>query len=209
VLFDIDTRLRPNGEAGLLVTSVQSFENYQKKIGANTAWVWEHQALTRARFCAGDIRTGLKFEKIRNDVLSFARDGKELAQEVISMREKLHLGHPHTGTSFDLKHDVGAMIDIEFMIQFLILKNAHQYPTLLQNIGNIALLAECATCHLISNEEAESIANAYRLFRRLQHQIRLNGIHLEQLENQLVRDEIEPARKLVVGLWKRLLLDVK
>jgi len=209
VLFDIDTRLRPNGEAGLLVTSVQSFENYQKKIGANTAWVWEHQALTRARFCAGDIRTGLQFEEIRNDVLSFVRDGKELTHEVISMREKLHLGHPHIGTSFDLKHDVGAMIDIEFMIQFLILKNAHQYPTLLKNIGNIALLAECATCQLISHEEAENVANAYRLFRRLQHQIRLNGIHLEQLENQLVKDEIESARLLVVGLWKRLLLDVK
>ncbi len=208
VLFDIDTRLRPNGEAGLLVTSLQSFENYQKKIGANTAWVWEHQALTRARFCAGDIRVGMQFEKIRNDVLSFARDGNELTQEVISMREKLHLGHPHIGTSFDLKHDVGAMIDIEFMIQYLILKNAHQEPSLLKNIGNIALLSECVNCHLISNEEAENVANAYRLFRKLQHQIRLNGIQIRQLEDQLLNKEIESARQAVMNLWHRLLLNV-
>jgi glutamate-ammonia-ligase adenylyltransferase len=209
VLFDIDTRLRPNGEAGLLVTSLQSFENYQKKIGANTAWVWEHQALTRARFCAGDIRVGLQFEKIRNDVLSFARDGNELTQEVISMREKLHLGHSHSGTSFDLKHDVGGMIDIEFMIQYLILKNAHQEPTLLKNIGNIALLNACANCHLISNEDAVSVANAYRLFRKLQHQIRLNGLQIRQLEDALMSKEIESARQTVMNLWNHLLLDVK
>jgi glutamate-ammonia-ligase adenylyltransferase len=207
-LFDIDTRLRPNGEAGLLVTSLQSFENYQKKIGANTAWVWEHQALTRARFCAGDSRVGLQFEKIRNDVLSLARDGKELTQEVISMREKLHLGHPHIGPNFDLKHDAGAMIDIEFMIQYLILKNAHQEPSLLNNIGNISLLSECANCQLISNEEAESVANAYRLFRKLQHQIRLNGIQIRQLEDQLLNKEIESARQAVMNLWHRLLLNV-
>jgi glutamate-ammonia-ligase adenylyltransferase len=209
VLFDIDTRLRPNGEAGLLVTSLQSFENYQKKIGANTAWVWEHQALTRARFCAGDLRAGLQFEKIRNEVLSLARDGKELTQEVISMREKLHLGHPHIGTSFDLKHDVGGMIDIEFMIQYLILKNAYQEPSLLKNIGNIALLSECANCHLISNEDAVSVADAYRLFRKLQHQIRLNGIQIRQLEDSLMSKEIETARQIVMNLWHRLLLDVK
>jgi glutamate-ammonia-ligase adenylyltransferase len=208
VLFDIDTRLRPNGEAGLLVTNVQSFENYQKKVGANTAWVWEHQALTRARFCAGDVRTGMQFEKIRHDVLSFARDGKVLTQEVISMREKLHQGHPQTGTSFDLKHDVGAMIDIEFMIQYLILKNAHQEPSLIQNIGNIALLNECAKCHLISDEEALSVANAYRLFRKLQHQTRLNGLQIRELEDDVMSKEIETARQTVKNLWNRLLLNV-
>ena len=208
VLFDIDTRLRPNGEAGLLVTNVQSFENYQKKVGANTAWVWEHQALTRARFCAGDLRTGLQFEKIRHDVLSFARDGKVLTQEVISMREKLHQGHPQTGTSFDLKHDVGAMIDIEFMIQYLILKNAHHEPSLIQNIGNIALLNECAKCHLISDEEALSVANAYRLFRKLQHQTRLNGLQIRELEDDVMSKEIETARQTVKNLWNRLLLNV-
>jgi len=208
VLFDIDTRLRPNGEAGLLVTNVQSFENYQKKVGANTAWVWEHQALTRARFCAGDERTGMQFEKIRNDVLSFPRDGKVLTQEVISMREKLHQGHPQTGNSFDLKHDVGAMIDIEFMIQYLILKNAHQEPSLIQNIGNIALLNECAKCHLISGEEALSVANAYRLFRKLQHQTRLNGLQIRELEDDVMSKEIETARQTVKNLWNRLLLNV-
>ncbi|SMC35863.1 bifunctional [glutamate--ammonia ligase]-adenylyl-L-tyrosine phosphorylase/[glutamate--ammonia-ligase] adenylyltransferase [Polynucleobacter kasalickyi] len=208
VLYDIDTRLRPNGEAGLLVTSLKAFENYQKNVGANTAWVWEHQALTRARFCAGDMRVGAQFEKIRNEVLSIARDGKELAQEVTVMREKLHFGHPSASETFDLKHAAGTMIDIEFMIQYLILKNAHQFPALLQNIGNIALLQECANCQLITNEEALKVANAYRLFRKLQHQIRLEGNQIGKLEEHSQGGQIEEARRSVINLWQRLLSNI-
>jgi len=209
VLYDIDTRLRPNGEAGLLVTNLKSFENYQKNIGANTAWEWEHQALTRARFCTGDSRVGLKFEKIRNEVLSLPRDGKELAKEVMIMREKLHFGHPQAPQNFDLKHAAGTMIDIEFMIQYLILKNAHQYPSLLKNIGNIALLQECANCQLISSEDAVNVANAYRLFRKLQHQTRLEGKQIGKLEEHAESQEIEFARKNVTNLWQKLLLDIQ
>jgi glutamate-ammonia-ligase adenylyltransferase len=209
VLYDIDTRLRPNGEAGLLVTNLKSFENYQKNIGANTAWEWEHQALTRARFCAGDSRVGVKFEKIRNEVLSLPRDGKELAKEVMIMREKLHFGHPHAPQNFDLKHAAGTMIDIEFMIQYLILKNAHQYPSLLKNIGNIALLQECANCQLITSEDAVNVANAYRLFRKLQHQTRLEGKQIGKLEEHAESQEIESARKNVTNLWQKLLLDIQ
>jgi glutamate-ammonia-ligase adenylyltransferase len=208
VLYDIDTRLRPNGEAGLLVTSLKSYENYQKNVGANTAWVWEHQALTRARFCAGDPRVGEQFEKIRNEVLSIPRDGKELAQEVKMMREKLHLGHPSANEHFDLKHDSGTMIDIEFMIQYLILRYAHQFPVLLNNIGNIALLQECANCRLITDEEALQVANAYRLFRKLQHQIRLEGQQIGKLDEHSQGEDIETARQSVMNLWHRLLSDI-
>lgn len=209
ILFEIDTRLRPNGEAGLMVTSLTTFENYQKKIGLNTAWVWEHQALTRARFCVGDPRLGVKFEAIRREVLAIPRNDQELIEEVIQMRQKLHLGHHNSTQNFDLKHDAGGMVDIEFMIQYQILKNAKNFPSLMDNIGNIALLQECANCGLINQTEASQVANAYRLFRQLQHQIRLDGVSVARIEEAQMTPEIFALRQQVKSLWARLFLKVQ
>lgn len=174
-LFEIDTRLRPNGAAGFLVTSLDSFRRYQLREGDNAAWVWEHQAISRARFAAGNPTVGKRFEEIRNEVLSQERKMNELQHEIIDMRHKVHAGHLNHSSEFDLKHDPGGMVDIEFMVQFFVLAYARQFPALLGNLGNIALLRIAADHQLITAEEALEIANAYRIFRAQQHRLRLDG----------------------------------
>lgn len=171
ILFDVDIALRPDGASGLICSSIASFEKYQ----LSSAWVWEHQALTRARFCAGDEEIGQRFEQLRERVLRLPRDADKLRQEILSMRRKMHDAHPNRSPMFDLKHDEGGMIDIEFMVQFLVLRHAAQHPELTADIGNIALLKLCGQLGLIDDALAQQVANAYRKFRRLQHQIRLQG----------------------------------
>ncbi|MFZ5502348.1 MAG: bifunctional [glutamate--ammonia ligase]-adenylyl-L-tyrosine phosphorylase/[glutamate--ammonia-ligase] adenylyltransferase [Pseudomonadota bacterium] len=169
-LYEIDLRLRPNGESGLLVSSVDAFSDYQK----NHAWVWEHQALTRARFSAGDTDIGAAFEDIRKAVLSQPRDPGILRREIVAMRHKMHQGHPNPGKLFDIKHDSGGMVDIEFMVQYLVLAHAHQYPQLTGNIGNLALLKMAAELGLIPPDLAEEVRTLYRTLRQTQHRMRLN-----------------------------------
>ena len=171
ILFDVDIALRPDGASGLICSSIASFEKYQ----LSSAWVWEHQALTRARFCAGDEEIGQRFEQLREQVLRLPRDQHKLKQEILAMRKKMHDAHPNRSPMFDLKHDDGGMIDIEFMVQFLVLRHAAQHPGLTADIGNIALLKLCGQLGLIDTALAQQVANAYRKFRRLQHQIRLQG----------------------------------
>jgi [glutamine synthetase] adenylyltransferase / [glutamine synthetase]-adenylyl-L-tyrosine phosphorylase len=171
LLFEIDLRLRPNGNAGLLVSTVASFRRYQLE----SAWLWEHQALTRARFCAGDIRLGEQFEVVRREVIAQPRDLASLAKEVQAMRQKMLDGHPNRSALFDIKHDRGGMVDIEFAVQFLVLGFAHRFPDLLDNLGNIALLQRAAMHGLLTQELARNAADAYREYRRMQHACRLNG----------------------------------
>ena len=200
-LFDIDTRLRPNGAAGLMVSSVEAFEAYQLREGQNTAWVWEHQALSRARFCAGDPRVGENFDDIRARVLSQSRDKVELQKEILEMRQRIHDGHPNLTGQFDLKHDSGGMVDIEFMVQFLVLAYAHQFPALLGNVGNIALLKIAGDVGLIQKELALKVAQAYRLLRQLQHRARLDGADKSRIHEDNMTPELEAARNSVKELW--------
>jgi glutamate-ammonia-ligase adenylyltransferase len=139
-LFDIDTALRPNGNSGLLVTSISAFEKYQAGRGGNTAWTWEHQALTRARFCAGHAAIGQRFEAVRRQVLAAPRDAGALAAEVCSMREKVRKARPAPEGRFDVKHSPGGMMDAEFALQWLVMAHAGAHPSLCDNLGNIALL---------------------------------------------------------------------
>ena len=173
ILFDIDIALRPDGASGMLVSSVAAFERYQ---GAS-AWVWEHQALTRARFCAGDAAIGARFEQIREQVLRRDRAGDEqrLKEDVCKMRQKMHDAHPNRSALFDLKQDAGGMIDIEFIVQYLVLRYAAHFGQLTTNMGNIALLKICGELGLIDTELAARVADAYRALRKLQHQMRLQG----------------------------------
>ncbi|HEX6267890.1 MAG TPA: bifunctional [glutamate--ammonia ligase]-adenylyl-L-tyrosine phosphorylase/[glutamate--ammonia-ligase] adenylyltransferase [Burkholderiales bacterium] len=170
-LFETDLALRPSGASGLMVSSVEAFERYQEK----DAWVWEHQALTRARYACGDPAIGAAFEAIRDRILRRERNVEVLKGEILAMREKLHAAHPNNSELFDLKHDRGGMIDIEFAVQFLVLAHAHRFPELTKNLGNIALLGIAAELGLIGKETAENARRAYREFRRLQHALRLNG----------------------------------
>ena len=126
-LFDIDTALRPNGNSGLLVTSITSFERYQQGRGSNTAWTWEHQALTRARFCAGCARSAPRFDAVRAQVLGAPRDGAALAQRGGRDARTGPHGHPMPAGVFDVKHSPGGMMDAEFAVQYLVLAHADRH----------------------------------------------------------------------------------
>jgi glutamate-ammonia-ligase adenylyltransferase len=197
LLFETDLRLRPNGNAGLLVSSVEGFERYQRE----SAWVWEHQALTRARFAAGSPAIGARFEQIRRTVLAMPRDRTALAQEVRSMRQKMHEGHPNRSALFDLKHDPGGMVDIEFIVQYLVLASSHEHPSMLDNAGNIALLGRAADAGLIEAGLARRVADAYRRYRQLQHQLRLDDSQYARVEPESVADEVTAVRTL----WQQTL----
>jgi glutamate-ammonia-ligase adenylyltransferase len=171
LLYETDLRLRPNGSSGLLVSSLDAFDQYQR----NQAWVWEHQALTRARFVAGDLRIGEAFERTRKEVLRQPRDLLELKREVLAMREKMFEAHPNPSKLFDVKHDRGGIIDVEFIVQYLILGQACNHPGLTDNIGNIALLKVVGELGLVSAAAAQGVLVAYREFRRVQHRLRLSG----------------------------------
>lgn len=196
ILFDIDTALRPDGASGMLVSSLAAFERYQQ----SSAWVWEHQALTRARFCAGDAAIGAHFEAIRESVLRQDRSAREaqLRDEVLSMRKRMHDATPNRSALFDLKHDDGGMIDIEFIVQYLVLRHAASYPQLTANAGNIALLRMCGELGLVDAELAAGAAAAYRLMRKLQHQERLQGHDSARVDPALVA----PHAATVTRLWQ-------
>jgi glutamate-ammonia-ligase adenylyltransferase len=171
-LYETDLRLRPNGASGLLVSSIAAFTEYQRQ----DAWVWEHQALTRARFSAGDTQIGAVFEQIRQQVLCQERELPELRKEILAMRQKMHDGHANDSELFDIKHDSGGMVDIEFMVQYLVLAYAHQHPQLTANIGNLALLKLAGELGLIPVELAEQNRTLYRTLRQMQHRMRLNNL---------------------------------
>jgi len=194
VLFDIDLRLRPEGGSGLLVSSIDAFRRYQRE----SAWTWEHQALTRARFCAGEPAVGAEFEEERRAILRIARNEAKLRRDVLSMRERLLQGHPNDSELFDLKHDRGGMIDIEFIVQTLVLAHAHGLPELTANSGNIALLKLAAKLELIPGDSADAVAGAYREYRRRQHRLRLNGARFARVPVGEVRDHIAATR----ALWR-------
>jgi glutamate-ammonia-ligase adenylyltransferase len=197
-LFETDLRLRPNGDSGLMVVPLEAFRQYQ----LDKAWVWEHQALTRARFCAGDRAIGAKFEAIRVEVLRQKRDLGKLRAEVLAMRQRMSEGHPNKSALFDLKHDRGGLVDVEFIVQFLVLGYAHEHPGLTDNLGNIALLARAAELGLIPTDEAALVADSYREYRRLQHGLRLNN-----RASRVAPERIAVRAAEVRALWQRVLGD--
>ena len=194
VLFETDLRLRPSGSSGLMVSSIAAFDQYQEK----QAWVWEHQALTRARFCAGDKALGASFEALREKILRRVRDPVTLAAEVLAMREKMHAAHPNPSDLYDVKHDRGGMIDVEFAVQFLVLAHAHRHARLVGNLGNIALLGIAAELDLIPATLAARCRDAYREYRRIQHALRLNGARYARVP----ADQVAAHAAAVRELWK-------
>ena len=196
-LFEIDLRLRPNGNAGLLVSSLGGFDAYQRE----SAWVWEHQALTRARFAAGDGAIGRRFEDIRREVLAMARNRDKLADEIVAMRKKMHEGHPNRSGLFDLKHDPGGMVDIEFIVQYLVLAYGALFEDLLDNRGNIELLRRAASAGLIDHDDAQAVAGIYRTYRRRQHALRLDDDAFARVDPASVATEAERVRRLWISLF--------
>lgn len=194
VLFDTDFRLRPSGEGGLVVSSLEAYRRYQLE----SAWVWEHQALTRARFVAGDAGIGALFEAMRRDILTAERDRAKLAEDVLAMRKRMADGHPNRTPLFDLKHDRGGMVDIEFIVQYLVLAHSRDHWELTGNLGTITLLRISGAVGLVPHDLALTVAQAYRLYRRRQHVLRLGGDEYARVPPSEVAREIEATR----ALWK-------
>jgi glutamate-ammonia-ligase adenylyltransferase len=193
MLFETDFRLRPNGDAGMLVSTLEAFRDYQ----LNNAWAWEHQALTRARFCAGDAELGARFEAIRSEVLRQPRDLVKLREDVLAMRQRMLDNHAtHSDELFDLKQDPGGLIDVEFIVQYLVLGHAHAHPGLCANLGNIALLGLAGELGLIPQALADPVRDTYREFRRLQHALRLNGISGARVDRHAHSRRIDAVRAL-------------
>src|SRR5690606_30468710 len=196
-LYDIDLRLRPDGDAGLLAVPIDAFETYQM----HQAWPWEHQALTRARFVAGDPGIGARFEDIRRRILLLPRDPEALRKDVRDMRAKITAGHPNHSSDFDIKHDPGGMVDIEFITQYLVLSESATHPQLLDNLGNIALLGLAARAGLIPEALAAQVADAYRVLRRRQHALRLQGAE----KARVPANQLQAERAAVRALWEIVL----
>ncbi|MBA3774765.1 MAG: bifunctional [glutamate--ammonia ligase]-adenylyl-L-tyrosine phosphorylase/[glutamate--ammonia-ligase] adenylyltransferase [Ramlibacter sp.] len=196
-LFEIDTALRPNGSSGLLITTFEAYDNYQQRRGSNTAWTWEHQAMTRARFVLGDEGMARRFDGVRRAVITAPRDVAALRAEIIAMREKVGAAHPVKTGRFDVKHSPGGMVDAEFAVQFLVLSQATSHPELIPNTGNIALLQRAEGSGLLAPGVGEAAARAYRELRRVQHQARLN-----EEPTQLLPTALEAERQAVLALWR-------
>ena len=172
--YDIDVRLRPDGISGLLLSSVSAFAEYQR----DKAWTWEHQALTRARFAAGDATVGAAFDPIRDSIIALPRDWPKLRGEIISMRAKVSEGHPNRKATevFDIKHDIGGLVDLEFAVQALVLRHSANHPLMRANHGNIALSIRAGELGLVTREVGAAAASAYRTLRSKQHALRLQGL---------------------------------
>ncbi|MBO9514382.1 MAG: bifunctional [glutamate--ammonia ligase]-adenylyl-L-tyrosine phosphorylase/[glutamate--ammonia-ligase] adenylyltransferase [Variovorax sp.] len=196
-LFEIDTALRPNGNSGLLTTSFEAYEKYQLGRGSNTAWTWEHQAMTRARFVLGDPSLGERFDRVREAVITAPRDREALKAEIVAMREKVRSARPVKADRFDVKHSAGGMVDAEFAVQFLLLSAAKDHPELIPNVGNIALLLRAEEAGLLPEGVGQRAAAAYRELRRVQHRARLN-----EEPTQVPLDALVPEREAMLALWK-------
>ncbi|MEH6357799.1 MAG: bifunctional [glutamate--ammonia ligase]-adenylyl-L-tyrosine phosphorylase/[glutamate--ammonia-ligase] adenylyltransferase [Pseudomonadales bacterium] len=207
-LYEVDMRLRPSGSSGLLVTSVEGFERYQNK----QAWTWEHQALMRARVIAGDQRVAQQFERLRDEILSKPRDAAELRQQVREMRGKItevyatHKRDEETlKTTFGLKYDAGGIVDIEFIVQYAVLRWSQNHPELLQYSDNIRVLEVLEQLELFSAEDAELLREGYKALRTVIHHLTL-----AQLPSRLSMDEVaqrglDEYREAVMRIWTQVL----
>ena len=197
VLYEIDMRLRPSGNAGLLVSSIEAFTDYQTE----SAWTWEHQALVRARFIVGDPELRKEFERARNQVLTRRRDEPTLRAEVKEMRARMRteLSSKNEG-DFDLKQDTGGIVDIEFMVQYGVLRWACDHPGLVAFTDNVRLLDLMRQFGLLPSGDATFLSDTYRLYRRYVHQQALQA-----LPAKVPAQEFADMRARVCQIWTALL----
>ncbi|WP_022961423.1 bifunctional [glutamate--ammonia ligase]-adenylyl-L-tyrosine phosphorylase/[glutamate--ammonia-ligase] adenylyltransferase [Halopseudomonas pelagia] len=208
-LYEVDMRLRPSGESGLLVSSLQSFARYQRE----EAWTWEHQALVRARVLAGCKRLSHRFHDLRTEVLSRPRDEAKLRQEVGGMRHKMrdNLGTKATRAGFDpsaftaealfdLKQDAGGIVDIEFMVQYAVLAWSCRYPELLRYTDNIRILDGLRDAGLTSGEDVQRLQEAYKAYRAAAHRLAL-----QKQPGKVSGDQFHDFRRGVINLWQKWL----
>jgi glutamate-ammonia-ligase adenylyltransferase len=222
-LFEIDTALRPNGNSGLLTTSFEAYERYQLGRGSNTAWTWEHQAMTRARYVLGGTDDApvagggstassplkhlqpplaRRFDQVREAVIVASRDREALKAEIVAMRDKVRHARPVKPGYFDVKHSPGGMVDTEFAVQFLVLSASAEHRELIPNVGNIALLLRAEAAGLLPPGVGRAAASAYRELRRVQHRARLN-----EEPTQVTLPALAAERDAMLALWKAVFED--
>jgi len=192
-LYEVDTRLRPNGASGHMVSSLQAFEKYQK----NEAWTWEHQSLLRSRAVAGPDVIKNKFAALREKALTEFIHFDELKDDVLTMRKRMRKElDKSTDTEFHVKHGVGGVVDIEFLVQYLVLNNARNHHELIIWSDNVRQLEALAAAGILNEEQAESLADVYRDYRGWLHRLALGG-HSPLMP----MDEAEQGAGLVQPLW--------
>jgi len=199
-LYEVDMRLRPSGNAGLLVSSLSAFADYQRE----QAWTWEHQALVRARVVAGQAALGERFAAIRGEILSRQRDPEALRDEVVKMRHKMreHLGSRERDSDerFDLKHDPGGMVDIEFLCQYAVLAMAHETPELLAFSDNMRILETLEETERLPAQTCRRLREAYLALRSAAHRNALTGG-----AGRGQHEDFRAHREAVSALWQQLL----
>ena len=197
-LYEVDMRLRPSGNSGLLVSSLKAFEAYQM----NEAWTWEHQALVRARVVAGSKRLKTEFESVRAKVLCKERNTDELRDEVIAMRQKMrdHLGSAEGSEEFNIKQDAGGIVDIEFAVQYLVLQHSKDSATLYEFTDNVRIINALAEAGYLDDAQAEVLSESYKTYRALGHRQTL-----QNAKGVVTKDALYEMRKSVSGVWKALL----
>jgi len=193
-LYEIDTRLRPSGRSGLMVVGLDALKKYLDE----SAWTWELQAFVRARPVAGDQFLNVRLEALRIDVLRKSREPKALLKDVVEMREKMraHLASSAGDSGFDLKHDRGGIVDIEFMVQYQVLAHAELHPELATYTDNIRQLDGLSESGCISTVDADALKSAYVRYRTLNHEAILAG-----RKGRVEIAEVENERQLVESLW--------
>jgi len=198
VLYEVDMRLRPSGNAGLMVGSLKAFERYQ----VQEAWTWEHQALLRSRAVAGSESVRGEFERIRRLVLTEHVRREGLCKEVTDMRERMRTELSAGDEAlFDLKQDSGGIADIEFLVQYLVLAHAKHHPQLLTYSDNIRQLEGLVEAGIISETDALGLKQAYLVFRGALHEASLSGRKGAVDVSMFTAD-----RQLVQDCWRRLMV---
>jgi glutamate-ammonia-ligase adenylyltransferase len=197
ILYEADMRLRPSGASGLLVSHIDAWEEYQME----KAWTWEHQALVRARGIFGDPALLARFEKIRQRVLSRPRERSGLKKEVSDMRERMRREHRERRPSeFHLKQDRGGMIDIEFLVQYIILLAAHRYPRILKWTDNVRQIQELAEAKIIGDDMAHRLRMAYLTYRSMAHRL-----SLQEKPPIVPAEQMKSFRRTIIRFWNRVL----
>lgn len=159
--------------------------------------------MTRARFVLGEESLRLRFDQVREAVISAPRDVAALRDEIMAMRDKVRAAHPVKGDKFDVKHSVGGMVDAEFAVQFLVLSQSARHPELIHNVGNIALLQRAEAAGLLPPGVGERAASAYRELRRVQHRARLNE-EPTQVTPPLLQAECDAIQALWAAIFKSI-----
>ncbi|WMN95753.1 bifunctional [glutamate--ammonia ligase]-adenylyl-L-tyrosine phosphorylase/[glutamate--ammonia-ligase] adenylyltransferase [Vibrio parahaemolyticus] len=195
ILYEVDTRLRPSGASGLLVSPTDAFEDYQHQ----DAWTWEHQALVRARMIYGDEPLAIAFHNTRHDVLCKPRDEQTLKKEVVEMREKMraHLGGKKSGR-FMIKQDVGGITDIEFLAQYLVLNYSHEKPKLTRWCDNVRIYETLIAQGVMEEDQAMQLIRAYTTMRNEIHHRNLLNLDADVVEGKFVAE-----REWVKQAWNQ------